>query len=260
MLDEYYKIYRERANNVPGWEHIDKNELINRCVDAVEGSEQYDYYVAAIVCRYWQSLCSSYQQSYMAASEEDVYDWFISSILYVLKHKAWRNPESPLFTDAKGPDKCINVKLKCARLTFFQQNNRYNRKINHGVESIEKLADELGDACAPSTVDQISDNSAFYDWIRNEYLSMNYLHALTLDLIISSDVFNDCQTDPNQSFSMQKLIKQIKTLDDVYFRYFSNEYDFSLGDVQSNFIRYKSAPKKVLQDNIEFFFQTLGRT
>lgn len=258
MLDEYYKIYRERANNIPGWEHKDKNDLINSCVDC-DDIEQYDYYVAAIVCRYWPALCSSYQQSYMAATEEDVYDWFISSIMYVLRNKVWRRPESGLYGDAKGPDKCVNVKLKCARLTFFQQNNRFNRKINHGVESIEKLTEELGDACAPSTVDQIHDNSAFYAWIRKEYLAMNYLNALALDLIISSDVFNDYKKDPNQSFNMKKLVKQIKSLDTNYFKYFAQEYDFSIGDVQNNFSRYKLAPKKVLQDNIEFFFQTLGR-
>lgn len=258
VLDDYYKIYRERAKQVKGWDKIDKNKLINDCVDC-DDSTLKDCYVAAIVCRYWPALCSSYQQSFMAASEEDVYDWFISSILYVLRNRAWRNPASSLYGDEKGPDKCINIKIKCSRLTFFQQNNRYNRKINHGVESIDKLTEELGDACAPSTVDQISDNSAFYAWIRKEYLAMNYLNALALDLIISSDVFNDYKTDPMQSFNIQKLIKQIKSIDDVYFKYFSEEYEFPLGEVQNNFIRYKAVPKKVLQENIEFFFQTLGR-
>lgn len=255
MLSEYYNIYRERANLIPNWEELDKNDLCNLYIYE-EDEVIKDCYMAAIICRYWTALNSSYQQSYMAADEEDVYDWYIGAIMYALNHHRWTDEKSKLYNDPNGPDKCINISIKSARLTYFQQNNRFNRKINHGTESLNHLQEELGDSLSPSTTDEWCDNSSYYKWVKQEYDNYNDLNALVIDLILSSDVFT---LGKNKAFDIQTLIKQIKSIDDRYYHYFANSYNYKFEDVKRRLIIYRDTPKKKLLEAIEFFFSTLSR-
>ncbi len=252
MLHDYYLLYSDQADTIPNWRKANKNDLCNQYLDE---SDEYkkSAYMAAIVCRYWQALTASYGKSFMSASEEDAYDWFIEAILYALSHAVWRDPMSKLYNDPNGPDKAINKKIKCARLTYFQQHNRYNRKINHEVESLDKIYAELGDSCVPSIVDT---NEEFdcTSLVRGQLSQHNYFFALVIDLILNSDVFTT-----EHVFDSGKLVKQIKGLDDRYFKYFAKTYNWSYAKVESEFGRLKKISKSTLLNEFEYLTATLGR-
>lgn len=259
MLEDVYKSYKTSAQLIPNWDKMNKNDLVNAYVDCTDVHKR-EQYIGAIVCRYWGMLKSMYQKSYMAMTEEDCYDCFISSLLYALGHKAWRNPNSKLFNDANGPDKCINVTIASRRNTFFQQNNRFNRKINHGLASLEQLQEETNDTFTPA-VDTISayNSNTDVDLVRKIYNEGNNIFALIVDMIFTTDVFDFDEKTSESQFNLMKLVKAIRDMDDNYYKYFADTYGYEFDNVKNRFSLYAGKSKPLLKHEVEFWINTLNR-
>ena len=144
MLLQYKKLYENIADNLAEWKTIPKSKLCTGYIKAAENNNTNlaDTYLSAIICRYWSLLDKQYHHSYIGATQEDVYDWFINGILYALKNKVWLNPDNKLYNDPNGVDRVIHSCIKSARLTYFQALNRQKRKVNSGIQSIDKITED----------------------------------------------------------------------------------------------------------------------
>ena len=125
MLQESYDLYASLADNIPNWKNIDKNELINKYIEYEKTDHTLaNYYMGAIMCKYWPKIYRFYKATPLVCTYEDVYDWLTESIVKTLEHKTWLNPDHKLYGDPKGPDKCINIRMKSCRLNYLIAVNR----------------------------------------------------------------------------------------------------------------------------------------
>ena len=55
MLEEVLAHYRTSAENIPNYKKINKNDLVNTYLSCTNETEK-NWYMSAIICRYWQML------------------------------------------------------------------------------------------------------------------------------------------------------------------------------------------------------------
>lgn len=232
-LHDYYSLYETCANRVKDWRDKDKNQL---CFDYIKNeNDSYlsEGYLSAIICKYWNKIDKTKKVSGIAVSYYDCYRWLVDAIVYVLQKRKWEDPSSDLFQDPKAPDKAINICLKTSRLTFLQQANRYNRKINNGIISI----DEIMENNPSNTVVDICTNDST-DYIYEAYLlecfkNKKYFSAFMIDAILNLNVFEEENIDGNYYvfFSEKKLLKHMRSLDKSYCSIFALRYKLPVDKV-----------------------------
>lgn len=257
MLTDYYHNYEREADLLKeDWRTENKNDLCNKYLNAQSDADRSKY-VAAIICRYWNMLCSSYGKCFSAVEEEDAYTWFTRAILYVLKTHPWTNPNHKLYNDKNGPDKCINICIESSRNTYFQQSNRYNRKINHETDSLDRLSEEYKDTYMPGE-DNIA-NDEEYDkdlLVKKTFLSGDIFFAVMIDMIFNSNVFTE-NKDGTVQFDKMKLVKNIKSIDVKYVKYFAKRYELVESKLNELY-NYSKASKQKILNSIEFNLQALN--
>lgn len=183
MLEETKKIYEESANlYVKDWKSLNKNELVRQAIFNKD-TKYYDGYVSAIMLRYWGKMLSYYHRCKLVATVEDVHMWMTQAVMYALKHHPWTDPKSSIFEDENGPDKVINRVFESKRLTFYQQLNRYNRKINSGILSIEALSENTFDTYVPMSEDEHT--FIMDDLVIKAFSVKDYFVAFFIDAIIT---------------------------------------------------------------------------
>ena len=95
----------------------------------------------------------TFEDETVATSKEDIHEWLTTAILYAINKHPWDSPDASIYNDPNGPDKVVNRGMECVRLTFYQQLNRYNRKINSAILSLDSLTEDYKDAAAPTYLD-----------------------------------------------------------------------------------------------------------
>lgn len=238
MLEEYKRMYEEKASVIPNWRQISKNDLCNLYVDCDENhNELAENYLAAIICRYWPAIDKLYTMSSNCATKEDCYEWLIDAIMYALNHRAWKDPKNKLFEDEKAPDKVINRCIKSVRLTFYQGVNRDKRRLNFQLLSIEDLQDKLKDALIPHYEQEYEEMKVKYakDQVIAFFNRKEYIIAFILDGILFTDCFKRIQENDDfyLVFSISKLCKTLRNLDESYFKVFSKRYNIPINTVTS---------------------------
>ena len=182
MLDEYKVIYEDVARvGLPNWKTINKNDLIRVAADLKNGPDR-DSYVAAIMLNYWNKISKFYSKCKLVATPEDVHTWLTMSVMYALDKKPWEVESSSIYNDPNGPDKVINRCMECRRITFYQQLNRYNRKINSLILSLDSITEERKDSAAPAYTD-------FYlfevhNIVTSQFLDHHYVSAIMLNGVL----------------------------------------------------------------------------
>lgn len=215
MLEEIKSIYEENATlYVPDWKKKNKNNLI---IEAIEHKDKpsYNGYVSAIMLRYWGKLNSYYQKCKLVITPEDAHTWLVQAVMYALNRHPWTNPKSSIYEDKNGPDKVVNRVVESKRLTYYQQLNRYNRKVNSLIMSLDSLSEDWADANTPIAEE---DNSVELSDIVMECFNLkDYFYAFLLDAIIyeNYDIHNNCK----------KLVTHLQTIDDTYCEIFAGRYD-----------------------------------
>jgi hypothetical protein len=224
VLEEYKKIYREIADiAVPNWETINKNELIREAI-VNKNSESFDGYMSAIILKYWNKMCSYYYKCRLVITPEDAHAWVVQSILYAIENQPWTKEDSSIYNDKNGPDKVVTRYLECLRLTFYQQLNRYNRKVNSLALSLENLAEDYLDAYTPKIEE---DSRLLYkDMIENYFNKKEYIKSFILDIILYD-------YDMNKNFSRKRLVTMLRSLDNSYYKIFSKRYNIEETKVQN---------------------------
>ena len=153
MLDENKLIYEEFATTyLPNWKNENKNDLIRKASTLPDGIEK-DAYVAAIMLKYWSKISKFYGKCSLVTTQEDIHEWLTTAILYAINKHPWDSPTASIYNDPNGPDKVVNRGMECVRLTFYQQLNRYNRKINSAILSLDCLTEDYKDAATPVYLD-----------------------------------------------------------------------------------------------------------
>lgn len=224
MLDENKRIYEAVANSlIPDWKDINKNELIIKASDCQDKSMR-DAYIAAIMLRYWSKMERYYYKCQLVTSPEDIHTWVTMAVLYTLEHKPWENPDSSVYQDPNGPDKVMNIYIESRRLTFYQQLNRYKRKINSAISSLDNLVDDFKDVFMPTYNDE-------YDFIYNQIVAnyfekKDYFIAFVMDAILYEDVMSD------GILNRRKLASHIRNIDDEFCEVFAERYNLSLDCVK----------------------------
>lgn len=182
MLDENKLIYEEFASTyLPDWKTQNKNDLIRTASKLPDGVEK-DAYVAAIMLKYWNKISKFYAKCSLVTTKEDIHEWLTTAILYAINKHPWDSPTASIYNDPNGPDKVVNRGMECVRLTFYQQLNRYNRKINSAILSLDSLTEDYKDAAAPTYLDAYI--YEVHDIIIQYFNSEEHVLALMLNAIL----------------------------------------------------------------------------
>jgi hypothetical protein len=222
MLEEYRLIYEEVAStSIPDWRSRDKNDLIIKACDLPNGPEK-DSYISAILLKYWNKINKFYAKCKLVATPEDVHTWLTMAVLYAMDNKPWENPESSIYMDKNGPDKVINRVMECRRITFYQQLNRYNRKINSAILSLDSLTEDFKDTVFPIYED--SKIIEIFDVVCAKFKEEEYMMAFILDAII-------CEGLRNREEDYRKFVTHIRRMNKSFCQNFSSRYGIPNEDV-----------------------------
>ena len=225
MLEENKQLYKEVADNViPDWEKINKNELI-RLASKCENKRLKDGYFSAIMLKYWNKIDSYYYKCRLVTTPEDIHQWLSDAILYAIERTPWEDPSMNIYEDPNGPDKVINRIVESTRLTFYQQLNRYKRKINSNLMSLDSLSDDYKDLFSPI----YRDNYDFevHEFIIKSFNKQDYLLSFIIDAIIYEDVFKG-------GIEIRKVIHHLKRLDDTFAKNFAERYNLDYEKVKES--------------------------
>ena len=243
MLDEYKQIYEESANiSVPDWKTRDKNDLIKTASKLQNGPDR-DSYVSAIMLRYWNKLGRFYSKCKLVATQEDVHMWLTMAVLYALDNKPWENPNSSIYEDKNGPDKVINRVMECRRITFYQQLNRYNRKINSAILSLDSLTEDFKDVVMPTYED--STIIEIFDLVTSQFNRGEQLMAFVLDAI-------SCTGLKNQEEDYRKFVTYIRKMNESSCVDFSSRYNIPVEEVKSAAERINLMNNVDLRKRVEY--------
>ena len=222
VLSENKLIYEEIANaSLPNWKTIDKNELIKVASELPNGPER-DSYVSAIMLRYWNKISRFYSKCKLVATPEDVHMWLTMAVLYALDNKPWENPNSSIYGDKNGPDKVVNRVMECRRITFYQQLNRYNRKINSAILSLDSLTDDFKDMVTPIYEDSILIEIS--DLVSSKFNQGEHMMAFIIDAIIRHGL-------KNTESDYKKFVTYLRKMNESFCTEFSGIYDLSIESV-----------------------------
>ena len=241
MLEDAKKSYETLADTyIPGWRNADKNALIREAIK-YKHKPIYEGFVSAIMLKYWNKMLAYYHKCKLVATPEDAHSWLVQAVMYALDKHPWTRTDSSIHEDANGPDKVVNRVLESRRCTFYQQLNRYNRKINSALLSLESLSEDWADANTPSIEDEHKiDLDEFVIMCFN---CKDYFYAFLLDAIIYEHYSPYKQP--------KKLVSHLLSIDDDYCKLFACRYDRDLKRVirASTYITNKS--RKIMTDRVK---------
>ena len=225
MLEETRQIYEECADShLPNWKNIDKNDLIRKA-STLSNSALKDAYVSAIMLNYWSKIYKYYHKCSMVTTPEDVHTWLTIAVMYAINRKPWEDPTQSIYGDVNGPDKVINRIIESKRLTFYQQLNRYNRKINSDTLSLDTLTDEYKDLFIPSTFDTYS--FEICELVKTYFNKKDYFMAFMIDAIVNENVLGE-------TLNKKRLASHFRHLDEDFVKRFSEMYEVSLEKVRDS--------------------------
>jgi hypothetical protein len=222
MLEATRESYLGCANLlVPEWKNMSKNQL---AFDALEhkNDRYYDGYVSALMLKYWGKMTAYYHRCKLVATPEDAHGWLVMAVMYALDNHPWTNPESSIHNDKNGPDKVINRVMESRRVTFYQQLNRYNRKINSALLSLESLSDDWADANTPMVDDEY--NIDLEEIVMECFYLKDYFYAFLLDAIIYENYIIHKH--------YKKIVTHLQSIDDEYCEIFAGRYNLNLDRVK----------------------------
>ena len=164
---------------------------------------------------------------------EDCYSWLVESIMYVLRKRKWKDPNSPLSKDPNAPDELMNRVIHTQRLHYYYIANCQKRRINYNTVSYdnEDIAKQdhnpiFASASYSPTIcsSDISTISYFL------YKDNKWFESFILNLLYVEDFSKVDKETQVWSVNMTSLIRHISNLDYEDFKgimsYSSSEEDF----------------------------------
>ena len=251
VLDDYKQIYKNSASLIPNWKNIPQLELAKNCV---ESNPLYQSYLSALILKFWHIIDRNIYRDKGIYSEVEAYDWYINAIMVVINSKPWDDPKSSVYNDPKAVEKILNTCVNCDRANWFQSSNRNKRKINHGIGSLDLLAEEYGDSFIPEEMKENFGYENYKDIVVEYFKKQQYLMAVMID-VITNDI--QCNTITNDKTLISIIKKSIRTLPENYMIYFSENYGLSIDDVKKCFSIVKNMSDLKLKKSIENYVYIL---
>ena len=240
------------------YEKLDENILVKGYCKALDNHDDIkkNQYYAALMLRYWYKIYK-YKESCKFTRLDDVeyINWLNDAFDIVFKYRSWEDPEKGISKDPKAIDKIINRCCFSVRGLHYQNFNKDKRRLNFLCNSIEESLEAYGDA-SPYNAISYDESISVVDDVINYYLTKNKtLEAVVIDNVAYQDSFREVKKvdyledvdleDPtkkikikrnsfNYNFDYRKLIKNLRNLNEAYFNYFENKYNFELNREEIN--------------------------
>lgn len=215
MLELNYKHYRKYADAVH-WKDYDNSELFFNCIKH-EHDQEYDNWLAAIICRYWGLGARIYSQCNRHIAFEECMDIIIDSMKYVLEKRVWENPENSLYEDPKGPDKAMHVAIKRQKNIVISKYNAYRRLTNFNSLSLDGFRDSYNDAGEGwlTDLEQVEAEDDLYYFVSSYFKGDSYLDGFILDAICYSN---------SRSYDKKQVVSFVRNITLKDFDYYHNDY------------------------------------
>ena len=248
MLDEIKKIYEDSADlYFPDWRKCNKNEAVLLAIEH-KNKNDYDGYIGAIMTKYWPKLCKYYNRCKLVVTPEDVHSWLSQAVMYAIERHPWTNENSSIYGDKNAPDKVINRVMESRRLTFYQQLNRYNRKINSALISLDSLSEDMADTYTPISEDEHT--FIIDDLVIKAFEAKDYFTAFFVDAI-ESERFN-------VGGRHKKLVTHLSNLDS-HCDIFANRYGLSMDSVRKASTYITRLDRDVIKKKIDTTLNDMKR-
>ena len=258
MINESKKMFEVAANRIEGWQTINKNELANKYLENEDNEMLRESYFAALMLRYWYNIYKYYKTSKSSRlSIEDYVDWLAESIMRAFKYRAWTLPDNKLYGDPNGPDKVINRCIFSTRNKYYQYYNMDKRKANYISTSLDSAYEDTKFEI-PDVPDDVYEQESTHNLIQSYIDNYRMDIALILDCLITFD--NELEVDGELTFSLVKLVKNIKDLNDNYVNYFIKEYEVSKDLVESTINKIKRVNSAELPTIVKKIIGEVRRT
>ena len=258
MLDEYKKLCKDSADLVlePNWDKLSKNHLCKLYLQNEDNREKANGYFSALLYKYWPLISKYHSMSYNVADPEEVYGWLVDSITYALKHRRWDDKDSNIYQDTAGPDKVINRRMKCARLTYYQFINRKKRKQDFEVLSLDQLQEDFKDNFDIGDSSSDLDNTLIdiNNYIKETFNHKDYFLAFLLHIILYENIFNKSSLENS---IIKKIIKCFKGLDINFCKRFAYQYNIDEHEVISSLKYFNKNSTNYLKNKIEYYITEL---
>jgi len=148
---------------------------------------------------------------------EDWYDSMIEAIMYVLKKHVWTDPNNILYGKPNAPEMALHRCIWSRKLNVYCSNNKPKRIINKNIQSVEELKEKAG-LDPECEIDE--SGCIFVQYIQTLLSKDKFVYSIILDLIESGVPKN-------------KLAKEIRSLDDLYIKYFTAKYNADTKTVEN---------------------------
>ena len=133
--------------------------------------------------------------------------------------------------------------MECRRITFYQQLNRYNRKINSAILSLDSLTEDFKDVVMPTYED--STLIELFDLVSSKFNQGEQMMAFILDAIICSGL-------KNREEDYRKFVTYLRKMNESFCIDFSSRYDISVENVKLAATAINSMNNVDLRKRVEY--------
>lgn len=237
---------------------INIDEIVERYI---ESDYTDSVLLGTLFCAAWPALEGIYynQHSGIKLSAEECYDIFVDTFNYIIKSAPWKKKDSSLYNDKNAFVKAMKVCIKHRKMNYVNAQFKLKRVANTGAVSLDYLNDEFQEGYFLND-DYIAQEDTGYIFndidllIISLFKEKKYLDAYSLDVILNGNVFIE------EQFSIKKLRKVLRNLDEGYAIYFSNKYDLNKNEILYSYRYFKSYNNEVLNEHINNCLQNLSHS
>lgn len=213
MLEMEYATLKSCADQIPGWQTMNKNDLVNLYIDNEKDNLLREHYFSAIMLRYWSNIFKNYALSKRSGfTIEDCYSWLFFGIDYALRKRKWKDPSNKLYNDPCGPDKVINRCLATQRNYYYQQSNTFKNRINHSTTNFTEFFKEDGvedksgllEGYECESSDDVTNKLDTELLLHSMFANNEYMNGLVTYYILNEDVFFT-----NNTLNLKKLTTEV---------------------------------------------------
>ena len=228
QLAELYEQCEVRASRIPGFvkgkkEDVayDIDKIANGYCQACDAGDETlkDSYASAYFIRYWHMIFY-YKNKSEGVDVETILEWLIDGFIKACKYRSWLK-DKKLINNVRGAEICINNAIDTMRKNFYKHSNAKKRKDLFFSDNIVNL-DDLTEREAEYYLgydEGISDKLFELSIVNSMLEKRRYLDSVMIDLIINGDSVS------HDRFSVVKLNREAKNLDDSYYDYFIRKYN-----------------------------------
>lgn len=223
MLSDALSFFSTRAKEVDDVTKYDKNDLIRMYV-ANENNSYAEYYLSAIIVRYWH-LISYYHRRNNNFEQETYLAWIIEGILKGLKTRGWTDETKYISRDKEGPRKVLDRCINTVVLNHYYLEDRDKRKVNNDTLSLDG-GDTKGFVDFMNKED-IAEQFAYETPAVNTCASIIQSYINKGDMIGAIVLDNICFQDSikDDKINMRTVCDNLININDNYIEYFKQTYD-----------------------------------